>query len=533
MNNGKKVLILSGSQNYAASVSSTTASTATDLTILNTGAVAFYGLVDVDSGGDTNDNRYTLITPTDLSTNGKISAANFLSGGGYLVTLLQGYPTYPIKSGDIQTKGVTKVLKQSYLAPVKQVSFIGYNGSTGSLNLPTIAAYDEATLLAVQQEVTTPDQIREQEQYGTAPLLASTTAYDIMLQLINSINNTTNKTQTAFITSNGTQADFTGTATTLLFTKGSKTVAFMIQDATSGWVASTGTVAKGDLIGVANQSMVSVVFTAGALGSSAGHYVVSVGSAIYVVADAGSAAQNATAIAAAVNAGGLATAVTSGTSDVTITCTRATYSTKILVVHSNDDSAWTTDTLTVTSTGEAVGMRYKAAADASAAATFTLDTEYQGETGYFLGGTDLALTTGIVTTQTEYGMKLIIDTVALVYQYAKQGVIQLADITYTVGASQGFGTGDILVKIEEGLIAYRGQFDQYSKWYKQLPRFAVAATNYDAYTIQYRNTTVESGFDNNKGDNSTMQIYMPSGFAGQANFETVIKALFANAIVNF
>lgn len=537
----KKILILSGSQNYAASTASSTASTATDPTLLALGAPAFYGLVEVDSGGDGNDNKDTLITPTDLAVPLKISAANFIAGGGNLVRFMQGYPTN-VNAGQgslIQAKGVTRLWKQAYIAPIKEVSYIGYNGTGGSLNLPTITLNSEGTLLAVQQEVTTPDQIREQEQYGTANLLANTAAYDIVLQIVNAVNNTTYKTHTAqIVTNQASIADWTGTGTALLLTKGSKTASFVIQDAT-GWIASTGTATIGDIFYASTGNTLNATFTANALGSSAGHHIITINDTQYVVADAGTAAQNAAAIITAINAGSQGTATLSNTSDVTIAINRATYSAKIGATYSADDSTWTVLTITVNNTVGAstntVGTILKAASAASAAASFQLDAEFQGQSGYYLGGTSTTVNAGIATLagSPEYGIKLTVDDPNSVYQYARQGVIESATITYTIGANCGLGTGDELSKIEEGLIAYRGQFDNYSKWMKQLPRFAVITQNYDAYTIMYRNTTVETGFDNNKGDNSTIQIYVPSGFAGQANIETVLKGLFTSALANF
>lgn len=533
----KKILIGSGDQNYAPSIASATAETGLTPDILAAGAVAVYGLVNTDSLTSGNNNQSCLvIKAAGTGGAGKIETDRFLAGGGELIQLVQGAATFQPKIDYIQVKNIKRLWKQAYVAAVKEVSFIGYNGTSGSLNLPTIVANSDATVLAVEQELSAVDQIRNQEDYPTAPLAASAAAYDIIIQIVNAFNTASYKTHTAFVTANGTVADFTGTATALLFTKGSTTVSFMIQDATSGFVASTGTVAAADLIFTAHQNMKSVTFTCTANATK-----VCIGGTIYVVADAGADTANATAVAAAINAGGLATA-TVNSAAVTVTLKPAYYGAKILAFDDNGAGTYATLTLTVnTTTGETVGTVLKALAAVSAAASFELDKPYMGETGYFLGGTSLLLNTGIMTTMTEYGIKMVVDTAGKVYNYAKQGVLESSTltifnggtITNAVAPSKGLGTGVQIVKIEEGLIAYRGQFDSVDRRMKQLPRFASESVTYDVYTIQYSNSTVVTGFDHNRSDNSTIQIAIPVGTDGQSDFEAVLKELATEAAVNF
>jgi hypothetical protein len=212
----------------------------------------------------------------------------------------------------------------------------------------------------------------------------------------------------------------------------------------------------------------------------------------------------------------------------------ATYGAKILVVYSADDSSWTTATLTVnTTTGETVGTIYKAAAAVSAAASFELDAAYTGETGYYIGGTSRTLEAGIVTSITEYGIKMTVDTVGNSYDYAKQGVLESATLTASVASSKGLGTGAEIVKIEQGLIAYRGQFDTYSKWAKQLPTYASAGTNYDVYTLYLTQSTNATGAPHNKSANSVLMIAFPTGQSASTDFGTMIKTLCSNASANY
>jgi len=534
----KKILIGTGltTQVYAPVTGAlTTADAATDPGLLATGAIGIYGMPEVTTGVAAL-NLESLITISENTTaTGKVEYSDFDdSSANRMIRISQG-GEYPVSTGVFDRYGVTKITKQAYVAPIKEVTFIGYNGTNGSLTLPTIVANDYAGIGAIQKEGTTPDQIREQENYSTGALLASTAAYDILRPIANQVNNTPvlSKTHTAGITSNGTQADFTGTATALKFTKGSTTVAFMIQDATSGWVASTGTVAAADVIGVSHANMKSVTFTADIAGTGAGRHVITIGGTIYNVADAGSAAQNATAIAAAINAGTQATATVS-TADVTIVLNSSTYGAKILVVQTDDDSSWVVPTLTVnTTTGETVATIYKASAAVSAAASFELDVAYVGETGYYLGGTSKTLEAGIVTSITEYGLKMTADTAGASYDYAKQGVLENATVTSSVSSSKGLGSGVEMVKIEQGLVAYRGQFDTYSKWAKQLPLYASASTNYDVYTLQLTQGTVTTGAPHNKTANSVLMVAFPTGQTASTSFSTIIKALCPNASCNF
>jgi hypothetical protein len=533
----KKVLILTSDQAYAPSQSSSSAVAGLTPDILAYGAIGLYGLVTVDSTTAANVNQYCLLYKTSGGTTG-ITQSD--TGKVDFCEFVQGAATSPIRTGWIQPAGVSRIVKQAYTAPVKQVAFIGYDGNTGVMNLPTLGSSTPdttwATMLAVQKEVSTIDQIRNQQQQSVGGLLSSSTGYDIFSNLVIGWNNipTSSKQLTTFVTGNGSVADYTGTANAILFTKGSTTAQFVIEGA-SGFTASTGTVSAGDVIFIAHSNMKSVTFTANILGTGAGHHIITIGGTQYVVADAGTAAQNATAIAAAINAGTQATATVS-TADVTITLLPSVYSAKINVVYSADDSTWVVPTLTVnTTTGETVGSIYKASAAVSTAASFELDRPYRGETGYYHGGTSTSLNCGIMTSITQYGIKAVADNAGEAFTFAKQGVIENSTLTYSVGASKGLGTGAEVVKIEDGLIAYRGQFDTVDRRMKQLPKFANASSVYDAYNFYFENRTFESGFS--KRELSTLIIFVPrtnnSANTGVSDFETVVKGWFTSAVCNF
>jgi len=202
-------------------------------------------------------------------------------------------------------------------------------------------------------------------------------------------------------------AAFTGSATIYKFTKGSTVVSTYIKAAAGNTTltASTASVTAADIINAPSSNGRTFTFTASVLGSStdAGRHVIYIGETAYNVADAGTGEQNATAIATAINAGTQATASASATT-VTITYNPGFYSLPPLVLSSENDSTFATIAVTIAS-GDAVPVKYKAAATTSSAATFTLDVPWQGETGYVYEGTTAASQTGVTTATGYWGLK--------------------------------------------------------------------------------------------------------------------------------
>jgi hypothetical protein len=76
-----------------------------------------------------------------------------------------------------------------------------------------------------------------------------------------------------------------------------------------------------------------------------------------------------------------------------------------MVLSSADDATFANVTITIAS-GDATPVKYLAYATTSAAATFLLDTEWLGETGYAYTGTTAATNTGIGTAPTAWGIKM-------------------------------------------------------------------------------------------------------------------------------
>jgi len=209
----------------------------------------------------------------------------------------------------------------------------------------------------------------------------------------------------------GTSVAAFSTATIAYLTKGSKTVSVYTKtaDATSGVTASTTSITAASVISIPTANGRSFSFTANILGTGAGRHAIYIGDTVYLVADAGTAQQNADAIVTAINAGTQATAsdVAGTSTTVTITYKAATANTLPPVVeYTADDSTWTNAVVTIVS-GTSKAVKYVVPAATSAAATFTLDEPWQGENGYAYTSTTEATNIGVatLTTAAVWGLK--------------------------------------------------------------------------------------------------------------------------------
>lgn len=292
---------------------------------------------------------------------------------------------------------------QSYTAPTEQVSYVGYNGTAGSLDVINSNNY----VIGIDLKDFTRGNIYH--KFGAYKSTSSAAQLDIATgltdSLIRNFANEPNQWVKFSRTGNGTVAAFTGSSTVTKVTKGStKVYTYTVTaDGTGTFTASTATVTAADVVNIPSSGGRTFTFATATLGSGAGHYAIYIGTTLYLVADAGDAAANGTAICASINAGTQATA--SGTTTVTITYNKDFYSLPPFVIKSDDDSTWTLVAVTVAS-GDAIPVKYKAAATTAAAATFELDIAYQGETGYVYEGTTAATNMGIATSNTLYGIKI-------------------------------------------------------------------------------------------------------------------------------
>jgi hypothetical protein len=201
-----KQILIGKNVNYAASKASATADTATSPELLRDGAIGFY----LEST-----NALIPAAGTGLSTAKKFFIAQGTATGCIVTPILDKRSTFK------------QVFNEDYTAPVRQVSYVGYNGSSGSLTTPTIVENDEAYIKII--ETTGGRQVFPKQTYN-AILAASALDYDVAAGLAYEINNVAFATSTtdfvvAEVMSDGTLGNLAlGAATTLVAVNGSRTL---------------------------------------------------------------------------------------------------------------------------------------------------------------------------------------------------------------------------------------------------------------------------------------------------------------------
>lgn len=350
----------------------------------------------------------------------------------------------------------------SYTNPSEQVSFIGYNGSSGSIDTTANNAF--GVWLNFPQLNGTPllKDFWYQSLASTSQAAITTGLYSNALANFSKIP-LKNVVKFERVNSQTTSVAL-GTATVAKLTKGSKTV-YVYTKAAAGnttLTASTTSRTVGDVISVPTTNGKTFSFTAVALGSGAGRHVVYIGTTAYDVADGGTNAQNATAIAAAINAGTQATAAVTSSTTVTITYLPSIYGTlPPLVISSDDDSTFTQVTVTVAS-GDSVPVYYTVPAATSSAATFDLDYEWAGETGYVYSGTSAAINIGTITATAYYGIKItgLPQTLSINKNNYKKITFGVILRGFTSTTTTGGGVNSIGVAANEG----KGTYEQVAEY---------------------------------------------------------------------
>jgi len=316
----------------------------------------------------------------------------------YLVRVVQRVGDDLVYSPFINCAKLNRVVAQTGVLPVEQVSYVGYNGTSGLL---ADAASSDYIIKGIIKNTKVSYNTTPQINHWSHASASSTSESAIAKGLLDSFNawdkrNPEDVLMCERVAATTSVAALTGTAVIYKLTKGLKGVSTFIKDAdaTSSFTASTASVTAADAIHVASTGAKTFSFTALVLGSGAGRHLIQIGETAYNVADTGTAAQNATAIAAAINAGTQASAV-AATALVTITFEESTFGHTVpMVLKTDDDSTWTVVVVTALS-GDLIPVKYLANATTSAAATFDLDTVWQGETVYLYEGTGAAATSSI------------------------------------------------------------------------------------------------------------------------------------------
>jgi hypothetical protein len=231
---------------------------------------------------------------------------------GFCVVQGQGADK-PLIKHSIKPGNITGAYLKNYSAATEQVSYIGSNGTSGSLPAGAVdTTYYGAVVL--QGEFLTFG-AREMKKTFDYKCTTSDSTADVAAGLALSIYNGVAKMADPYykverVATTTSVALFASTSVGIKLSKGSKTVAFV----DSAGAASTDTVATGAVINVPSTNGSVFSFTA-----TANAHKVAIGSTIYSVADAGLAQANADAIVAAINAGTQATATDDGGTTTTVT----------------------------------------------------------------------------------------------------------------------------------------------------------------------------------------------------------------------
>lgn len=365
-----------------------------------------------------------------------------------------------IYSPFMKVGNIVKYYTRGWSIPKEQISYVGWNGTNGSIELQNSKLYI-LRIVPLDSFKTFGNKVHYKiSSYKSDSAATQAEVADGLLDdLFDQFKHESEVTMKFERTAAGTSlAALTGSAVIYKFTKDSTSVATYIKaaDGTAALTASTASVTAADVIQTPSTSAYQFTFDAVALGNSAGHTLVFINDTSYLVNDAGSDAQNATAIVAAINAGDLATA-TASTAAVTVTMRNGVQGC-MMVLKSDDDSTWTNVVVTPSDT---VPVIYRAAATTSSAATFTLDQPWQGPTCYFYEGTTVGKNVGVLTATGAYGIKCTgvarTNFVPGVFKYMKNrfkllmtvdGVSSTTTITYSQVANEGQGTYEQIAELE-------------------------------------------------------------------------------------
>jgi hypothetical protein len=297
---------------------------------------------------------------------------------------------------------VISVTARAFARPTEQISYVGYNGSTGDIPATNDNVYTvRANFVGGDRSQEFPMQ-RILHGFYKSDLSATKleVGAGLMLNMASEARKRYERDIKTEMTSNGTVTAITS-GILAKFTKDSKTVSFY----TAAFAADNVTIATGDVLNVPSQEGITYTFTASALGAGAGNHVISIGGTTYTVADAGTPTQNGVAIVAAINADTTAQVVASDNGSGVVTLAQKYCKAPMFPPVVYDDNAPGYVAVTI-ATGDAVPVKYLVEQGVTAGASVQLETAFQGESGYVVVGTTAATMTGIDTTPTAYGLKL-------------------------------------------------------------------------------------------------------------------------------
>ena len=324
---------------------------------------------------------------------------NITDAASATTALAAGFKIVKNESGElkfspvINSSNFKKAYKKAFAPMIRQVSFLGYNGSSGDIVVDNNTYYN-LRIRFRENVVGQMDSTLVQSGYMSDSNATSSEIADNQLKnaVLNSNSPTQKPIKVARVGNQSATLTTLGTATIMKFTKGSPIVTAWTTS--SGvFAASTVTVAADKYISVPSETINKFTITATA---AAGN--------IYIGTTAYAGTSLAT-YAAAINLGTQAFAVVNG-SAIEITLINQTETLPIFQIVTGTDAI--VSATAVSGYGESVATIYKVVTGGSAVASITLDAPYQGETAYAKCGTSqAAFNTGYAGTDpTAFGIKV-------------------------------------------------------------------------------------------------------------------------------
>lgn len=419
--------------------------------------------------------------------------ANQTTVSPYMVRVVQRVGDELIFSPWIDASKLRKVSAVTGVKSTEQVSFVGYNGTSGSLGGAPASTADYILKGIIKNTKTT---------YNCTPFIthwsyqaaAAATEQTIAGGLLASFNAWAKRFPEKVLTCERVAATTSvaalATATMVKVTNGSKSVSALLPTiATAAFnpAASTTSVVANAVFNMPSYNGRTFTFTAAALGAGAGYHTILIGTTAYTVADVNDAAANSTAIAAAINAGTQATCVAEGAGVTTITYNEGQYFLPPVVGYKDADANGAYDgyvAVTIAS-GDAVPVKYLYAATTTAA-TFELDQPWQGPTGYVIDGTTAATNCGTVTLNgDDFGLKFTSKALPVDFEKRNYEKVRFelgidgdfptaVTVTDSVAASEGVG-----VYAQIGILERQAQMNEGQAWLSTYP------------SVNYRNETAK------------------------------------------
>jgi hypothetical protein len=403
----------------------------------------------------------------------------------------------------------------AHSGPLDQVSTVGYNGTSGSINVLNNNNY-------IMQIVNTFDDKLFAEQlsrkvYGYQSSQSETQA-NIAKNFTDQINGDNQTFEMAERTGDGTPSLITnGIATsTALVTNGSNLVTFWTNTVTTPVTSTLETIATGAYLNLPSSNGRTFTYPI----TSTQTYTVYVNGVIYTGAFTNSNGVTQGAGADLVNQGNILTA---SVSDVVLTLSYKDCKSGLApVVYGTTEAYFMPATTTV---GDAVSVTYGVATGGTAVHTITLDSAWVGATGYIAlesnGTTTIAQSNIGTTTNTNYGIKIT----GLPLVFKRKGLYPYKRVTFDPIVLQNWGSTTVSATPLQAMVPGTGVYPQVSdlEWFSlggdgirnfmwhPIPdaaenEDAIPCAPYDVITVHYTNVepiNVISGVKPSQG-----QVYL-------------------------